>query len=59
MEGMYVKAHVGAKLKQWIEDSYQDGIVSPPSGSVLLMLISVCRKQNFFLKNKSPLNQTT
>ena len=36
---MYVKAHVGKKLKRWIEDSFQDGTVRPARGSVLVMLI--------------------
>ena len=39
MEGMYVKAHVGKKLKQWLQDSYQDGVVHPAHGSVLVYLM--------------------
>lgn len=39
MEGIYVKAHVGKKLKKWLEDSYQDSIVHPLRGSVLVMLM--------------------
>lgn len=39
MEGLYVKARVGKKLKKWLEDSYQDTIVHPLRGSVLVMLM--------------------
>lgn len=39
MEGLYVKAKVGKKLKKWLEDSYQDGVVHPASGSVLVFLM--------------------
>ena len=39
MEGLYVKARVGKKLKKWLEDSYQDSIVRPKKGSVLVTMI--------------------
>ncbi len=39
MKGMYVKAHVGKKLKKWLEESFQDDVVHPANGSVLVMLM--------------------
>lgn len=39
MEGLYVKARVGKKLKKWLEDSYQDSVVRPKKGSVLVTMI--------------------
>lgn len=39
MEGLYVKARVGTKLRQYLLNSYQDGVVSPPANSNLINLI--------------------
>ncbi len=39
MEGLTVKARVGKKLKKWLEDSYQDSVVHPKKGSVLVTMI--------------------
>ncbi len=39
MEGLYVKAHVGHKLRQYLLNSYQKGIVTPPRDSTLINLI--------------------
>ena len=39
MEGLYVKAHVGKKLKKYLENSFQNGIIVPPQNSNLINII--------------------
>ncbi|MDO5342993.1 MAG: hypothetical protein Q4F69_11165 [Bacteroidia bacterium] len=39
MEGLYVKAHVGRKLKSFLECSYQNGVIVPPRNSNLINFI--------------------
>lgn len=39
MKGYYVKANVGAKLKKYLEDSYGNGVITPPKGSTLMGII--------------------
>jgi hypothetical protein len=39
MEGLYVKAHVGKKLRQYLLNSYQNGIITPPRDSALIGII--------------------
>lgn len=45
---MYVKAHVGKKLKTYLENSYSDGVVRPPKRSNLIGIV----KQNLELGNE-------
>lgn len=39
MEGLYVKARVGKKLKSFLENSFQNGIIVPPQNSNFILFI--------------------